>query len=359
MSRSARPGTTTAPTAGYLGWHGRGNVGDDAIHDAVRGALRGVELVDVPLYRRDVVRGPGRVVQLRRRAAGLVLGGGTCVGRSNWRRHVQWGRWLVADGAAFAVGVGVEDPAFSGRHSFSGQDELAQWAAVLRCFTGVSVRGPRSAELLGDVGVEATVVGDPALVLASPRAAPISGRIGINLGFGDDLWGHDPSGTAAAVGAACTILSGRGYELRGILLNADDRSWTEAALHDTGGVPMEIVPVPDAATAVSELAACEVALVSRLHAGVLAAVAGTPTVGLEYQPKCRDFALSVGAADLLVRTDAVVAADLVELVEHAHATRAVRAVALRGAVDLLRGRLQLAYADVLTELGVLVPAPTS
>ncbi len=40
-----------------------------------------------------------------------------------------------------------------------------------------------------------------------------------------------------------------------------------------------------------------------LHAGILAAVANVPFVSLEYQPKCRDFAATIGWEEFLVRTD--------------------------------------------------------
>ena len=41
----------------------------------------------------------------------------------------------------------------------------------------------------------------------------------------------------------------------------------------------------------------------KLHAGFLAAAANVPLVSLEYQPKCRDFAASIGWEEFVIRTD--------------------------------------------------------
>ena len=53
------------------------------------------------------------------------------------------------------------------------------------------------------------------------------------------------------------------------------------------------------------LAEADLVVGERLHAVVLAAAVGTPFVALEYRPKLADFAASVGADDVVVRTDQV------------------------------------------------------
>src|SRR5579862_5168872 len=56
-----RSSMTTTPLACYVGWHGQGNIGDDAIREAVEIGLDGVCLIDLPLYPRaiaaDMIRG--------------------------------------------------------------------------------------------------------------------------------------------------------------------------------------------------------------------------------------------------------------------------------------------------------------
>ncbi|WP_231965557.1 polysaccharide pyruvyl transferase family protein, partial [Mycobacterium sp. E802] len=181
---------------GYLGWHGRGNLGDDAIYEAVRAQFCGARFVDLPVLSRERLQAvaTGRSRLLRR--ATQVVGGGTLVGTRYFRRLVRRGMSSTS-GGSYAIGVGVDDPAFPRRQNASGSDELKRWVPLLSRFRVVSVRGPRSAELLGGVGLDVDVVGDPALLLPRPQVVAREGLIGLNLGFGDDLWGRDPGAVAA------------------------------------------------------------------------------------------------------------------------------------------------------------------
>jgi polysaccharide pyruvyl transferase WcaK-like protein len=53
------------------------------------------------------------------------------------------------------------------------------------------------------------------------------------------------------------------------------------------------------------LASADLVIGERLHSVVLAAAVGTPFVAVEYRPKLRDFARSVGRDDAVVRTDEI------------------------------------------------------
>jgi polysaccharide pyruvyl transferase WcaK-like protein len=339
----------TAPAVAYLGWHGLGNLGDDAIYDAVRSQLPGADFLDMPRFPHEIVRAfaTGKYPSLRR--SPQVLGGGTLVGRRDWRRWATRGMALTGSNGTFAIGVGVEDPVFVGRRSGSAKDELKRWAPILSKFHTVSVRGPRSAELLSDVGVDVRVSGDPALLLPSPGVTPQDGVIGVNLGFGDDLWGHDPQQVVTAMSGAARELSSQGYRLVGILMNSSDRRWTEAAL---SGASADIIAPADAQAAATEFARCSAVIVSRLHAGILASLSGTPTVSLEYQPKCRDFAQSIDNEQLLIRTDALSGATIVERVGGALADSPDIRTKTLAAVAGLRSRLQAEYAVLASELNL-------
>ena len=109
-------------------------------------------------------------------------------------------------------------------------------------------------------------------------------------------------------------LSSEGYRFVGVLMNRSDSRWTEAALSD---IAADIVRPADAGAAARELARCSVAIVSRLHAGILASLSGTPVISLEYQPKCRDFALSIDDERSLLRTDKLRASAVVDAVHGA------------------------------------------
>jgi polysaccharide pyruvyl transferase WcaK-like protein len=337
------------PLVAYLGWHSRNNLGDDAIYDAVRSQLPGATFVDMPCLPHEMIRAVATGLNRSLRRSTQVLGGGTLIGRRSWRRLVSRGMALTKSEGSYAIGVGVEDPVFLGRNSGSEKEELKRWAPILSEFRTVSVRGPRSAELLSDIGLSVQVSGDPALLLPRPDVVPEDGLIGVNLGFGDDLWGHDPTRLADEMSAAVRQLSSRGCRFVGILMNPDDKRWTEVALKD---IAADIVLPVDAAGAARELARCSVVIVSRLHAAILAAVSDTPVISLEYQPKCRDFALSIDDERSLIRTDKLSDAAVVDRVAETLADSSNIRLKTRAAVAGLQQRLRAEYADLARHLGL-------
>ncbi|UMB67553.1 polysaccharide pyruvyl transferase family protein [Mycobacterium paraterrae] len=338
----------------YLGWQGMGNIGDDAIYDAVRSQLPGATVLHQPRFPGERLRAATTGLNRSLRRSIQLVGGGTLIGRRHWRRMVVRGQTLTRRNGSYAIGVGVEDPTFVGKRSGSGKGELQRWVPLLSEFRTVSVRGPRSAELLADAGLDVTVAGDPALLLPRPDVTAEDGLIGLNLGFGDDLWGRDPNLVASHIGGAVRHLTSEGYRFVGILMNHADRRWTEQAL---AGIDADIIHPPDATTAAHQLAHCSLAIVSRLHAGILAALSATPVISLEYQPKCRDFARSINDERSLLRTDTLTTSTVIDHTHHTlHNAPHIRTTT-HHAVTHLRQQLTHQYATVAHQLGL--PTPTS
>lgn len=347
-----RPPRPRRAALGYLGWIGFGNMGDEAIHRALVAALPDIELVPLPLGVRAGLRSVRHIASYRGTA--VLLGGGTVVGRRIWRVHLAQAL-LLTGGPARMVGAGVEDPSFTRPGHLSEARELQRWRRLLARFPRVTVRGPRSARLLADVGVESEVIGDPALLLDpdGPLAPTEPDLIGINLGASDDLWGHDQGAVVTEVATALARLATRGWRFRALVVNGDDEKHTRqcARRAGLGGSRFEIVAATDPQAFLHSVAACRLVVAERLHAAVLAARLGIPTVTLAYQPKCLDFAESVGIEDLAIRTDEVSSGPLAEVIADATS----REVALRHHLDRrvehLRQRLRAETTSLAAELG--------
>ncbi len=308
----------------YVGWVGFGNLGDDAIAEAVLPPLSPDEVV-------YAAHGPAdlrRVIGTGARQRHLLLGGGTAIGRRNWRAIMNFAGAVQARRRPwFMIGAGVEDPGFGGRNSFSGNDELARWRRTLRRFDRVTVRGPRSAELLAGIGVDASVVGDPALLLRpdpAPFATAPTGALGVALGFGDDLWGHAQQRVLDAVASVARDRVRSGGTVRLLVMNDDDTAAAEhiaTAANEQQPGSAVVHRVRTSAEFFDALAGCDVLVAQRLHGAVLAAAAEVPVVALEYQPKCYDFMASIDQAELCLRCDTVTAASLTDALRLVEATR--------------------------------------
>jgi polysaccharide pyruvyl transferase WcaK-like protein len=338
------------PLVAYLGWQRMGNIGDDAIYDAVRSQLPGATVLDQPRFPREKIHAAATGLNRSLRRSTQVVGGGTLIGTRYFRRLVARGQALTQRNGSYAIGVGVEDPIFDRRQNASAKDELKRWVPILSEFHTVSVRGPRSAQLLADAGLNVHVSGDPALLLPHPDVTAQDGLIGLNLGFGDDdLWGQDPAHVAEQIGGATKQLASQGHRFVGILMNRADRRWTEQALTGTNA---QIVHPPDANAAARELARCSLTIVSRLHAGILAALSATPVISLEYQPKCRDFALSINDERSLIRTDTLTTTTVIDRVHHTLDNAPHIRTTTHNAVTHLRHQLTNEYATVAHQLGL-------
>ncbi|MGA8114956.1 MAG: polysaccharide pyruvyl transferase family protein [Actinocatenispora sp.] len=345
----------------YVGWTGRGNLGDDAIAEALTPRLSNVEPWHVPTDVAGFARriAAGGTVHAGNRA--LLLGGGTVIGRRNWRMLLRATSTLLARRRPWhLIGAGVEDPAFQGRNSFSDSGELARWVDTCARFERVTVRGPRSAELLASVGVAAEIVGDPALLHEAPPVSARDRLVGVNLGFGDDLWGHDHDRVVGATADLVRGLVADGWSARLLVINQADRRYAEDCLR-RAGIPADRAEIRGTDTVADYLTAageCTVLVAERLHALVLGAIVGTPLVGLEYQPKCADFLRSIEATRHNYRTDAVSAEDLRAAVDDLTARHDTESSRLTGQVEVLRGRLREELGRLRVSLGEVEPVVT-
>jgi polysaccharide pyruvyl transferase WcaK-like protein len=230
-----------------------------------------------------------------------LLGGGTLINQSPWLIDF-FGEALdrARTGQGLTLGTGVGDLAFWG-------NQFDRWLPLLRRCCAVGVRGPVSLALLEQNGfAQAEMVGDPYLWLRAPaEPAPQTRRLGVNLGgTNNSLWGD--GGDAALLdrmSEALIKLKAGGWNFSWISVWSRDLPLLERVRER---VDPTSPPVLDARTqqleSFSALARCEIFIGEKLHACAMAAVAGVPFIALEYQPKVRDFAASLGMEPWVVST---------------------------------------------------------
>ena len=334
------------PSLAYVGWLGYGNAGDEALLDAFRLAFSDRPVSHVSHEKLLwLARATG---MLRGRVAGVVLGGGTLIGHPTFRRHLEWLLQAVPGQPSFALGTGVLDPAFPDRPRDEAEHELKRWLPLLHRLKRVSMRGPLSRELLATLGVDARIVGDPALLLRPPLATPREDHhvLGLNVGLTFNAWGSDSDRllrSIVAVGRDWTAAGGR-VEL--FPMWGPDVSLSREAAGRIGGHVSVFTRFAEVDTLLSRLQRCHVFVGMKLHSIVLAAAAGVPGVMIEYQPKCRDFHASVGRERFTLRSDELDPERLRELTSAVTADRDEQAAELATAVDEHRAALAREVAEV-------------
>ncbi|MEW1958804.1 polysaccharide pyruvyl transferase family protein [Kineococcus sp. NPDC059986] len=348
-------GARELPAAGegisYLGFAGQRNIGDDAILEAHQRWTLGRPVNQLPVHHVPEVLS-------RARAAGpnpVLLGGGTLVGRADWLARVK-----AFDGAGLAsswslMGVGVEDPTFSGRRVHASWDDLKAWADVLPTFGEVTVRGPLSQGILAEVGVDSRVVGDPALFFAHDRV-PVEtdgDLVGMSVAVPEDVWGGDPGAVVTALSEAARLLVQQGRRVRLLAMHPADLAPSEAVARAVGrGEAVEVLSPPTTDDFVSAVRDCSVVVGQRLHAVVLASAVGVPSLAIEYRPKCLDFQLSIDRGDWTLSTRGLDAGDVVERAQELLEQRDEHSAAVQVGVARLVGELSADAVRVRRRVGL-------
>ena len=308
---------TTRPRARYIGWTGHHNLGDEVMVEAVRDLLPWADV--------ETDGDPGRL---------LILGGGTLINRSSYLR-----RLIGLDTPSVercVLGTGVASPDYWGL-----LEDPDAWIRWLSSCAYVGVRGPHSYERLRSWGFEGSleVSGDSALLIQRPPVDTVPGRVVLApIWTKGRLWGGSDHAVATTMAAAVETWRDEGREVVAMSSSPDDDGQILEIGREIGDTLLPFVRgYVDTETAIETIASAEVVVGERLHACVIAAAVGTPFVPIEYRPKLRDFAASVGVENLVIRTD-----DLTHevLTEHVVAAIAEGTEGANGHVDRYRQRLR-------------------
>jgi len=285
------------PKAAYVGgWTGKQNLGDEALRPAVERLFPQLSLFQFH---------GGRLARSALRAIPTlkcgVLGGGTLIGqKGHWLEIAQ--EFLAQRKSLMLFGTGIEEPDF-----WPGEPALEAWKPVLDRCTFLGVRGPISANALRRLGYgNAVIVGDP--VLAFAREAinenPIPRSVGINVGTADGrLFGSDERRIISEMSRFARIARKAGWTVEWFVVWPKDLAATLQAANESGTNQIVHTIYQDYEYFIARARRLSTFVGMKLHATLLATCALTPSLMVEYRPKCRDYMQSIGQDEATIRTD--------------------------------------------------------
>lgn len=334
----ARAGRGAHARLAYIGGHGSGNAGDDAIYEAAEQLFPDSRLLTYHLPARE-----GRLARVglggKKYFRRLLIGGGTFLNDSTLvtvRAALEQGLPVATLGTG-AGSMGLNMPR---------RVDLSAWTDLMAHFDAIGVRGPVSKAALENAGVSRVeVVGDLALLHSRPerpeRAETRRFAVSAAQPFPRHVEGFSLE-RLDELGDAVSALMKRGWEPVFVAMDAHDEI---ALAHVKSRVTAGHFPTlhPGTTSALLDLFdGCAFTLAIRLHAAVLSTCVGTPSLMLGYRDKCLDFMASLGLeawhVDLFEPKPDIVTKAL----ELAEAAQSLRQVVLSSSLEM-KARLE-AYA---------------
>ena len=343
----------------YQGWTGWRNLGDEAMFEACRRALPRIEWMARPPFDAHAASLPARVIASWRNGAEdlfvrrpALLGGGTLINRvPEWLDAYRRLR-RIARKPVPVFSPGVANPEFWSSKA-GWRDTRLQWRDALCELPEIGVRGPQSKRLLDEAGARnVRVTGDPALIFYRGAPAQPGARrsIGINAGrSGGETWGSEDRMIAALADCA-QRLAALGFAVRVFPVWDRDEAVCRQLARDARLAPENVDPlILDADAFIDYVERFDVVVSVKLHAAVLAAAAGVAFVAIEYRPKVRDFAESIGCAAQTFRSSDIDGGKLVRAVLELYDCLPVARERLHASVSELSQTLR-AYARRIEQL---------
>jgi len=298
---------------GYIGWLGKNNLGDEAMYFAFCKLFENLKVF--PFKYTDKIRLYEKYMRQKAYRA-VFLGGGTLI---NYKRSYLESLKLAQQffEQTFVFGSGVNSPEFWSKIQGS-VDNLKEWVDCLSRCKFVGVRGPLSKKILDQAGLyNAKVIGDPALYLADKKIEQKKKikRIGINLGISyGRVWGNEEEILNYIVRFA-KVISNDGWNITLFPVWKEDLEYVEEAARRIGNSVLICYEYKSVERSMDFLRSCDVFMGEKLHSVILSMCAYTPSIMLEYRPKCLDFMMSMDLEEFNVRTDSLSIDLLVHLLD--------------------------------------------
>lgn len=312
----------------YLGWLGKGNVGDDVLFELFKILFykystidRNTTAVNIDVY--PMVND----YKIKMNFYDLVvLGGGSLIHLPYWLRICK--EAIHQDVPVVSWGTGF-DGYFKSKEfttNYLKQNNLKQFADIYNDFTYLSVRGPYTKKIMmaSEVNKGIHEIGDPALLYAdevfeSHMTPSVKNNKQILINWGtsyNHIFGYNELQVEQELVDVTHQLLTRGYTVRIYPI------WTE----DIPAVKRLATKVNDdnctAQTVVLDAKALHQTILNsyfsinlKLHANIFAASANKPFISLAYRGKCFDFAQTVQCLDYTIATDEVNAEKIMNMVD--------------------------------------------
>lgn len=242
----------------------------------------------------------------------LVLGGGTLLSP-----HGNLGDAAIHEAKNrrvpyFIFGTGLESINWEGLPEYQ---QLRDFVDMVCEASLIGVRGPLSKDYLVALGVPADrvqIVGDLAVVLESYLQSDLNFQfgegkwLGVNIGtsFGR-VYGGNESHMAYELGRVLRELVSQRWKVCLFPVWPRDIKIQKTVTKQLADIPdvMSIEKVLTHRKIISLVGNFDAIIAMKLHAGIFAAIAGTPYLPWAYRPKIEDFATSIGLENFIVRSD--------------------------------------------------------
>ncbi|MFS0864950.1 polysaccharide pyruvyl transferase family protein [Fredinandcohnia sp. 179-A 10B2 NHS] len=311
----------------YLGWLGKGNVGDDVLFELFKTMFykyghytnhNTVANIDayptVQNYKIDISN-----YDL------IVLGGGSLIHLPYWLKICVQG--IESGIPVVSWGTGL-DGAYKKEHlnsvSLGDQDE-SHFRAIYEHFDYISVRGPFTKNMLTNIGVNRKVyeIGDPALAYASEifgdqlEIDENSRNVLVNWGTSyNNVFGRNELAVEDELVVVIHSLISKGYTVTVYPIWTEDIAHVRRLAQKVNDNRCEVITEVYEAKILQKLISKSYLSINfKLHANILSASANRPFISLAYRGKCFDFAQTVNCSEYAIATDEVTSTKVMDLVD--------------------------------------------
>lgn len=300
---------TNKKKAIYVGCTGMGNLGDEAIYQAIKHYLSSDIFIYALPYDNVNAGKIGRRWFLKNPDL-IILGGGTIIKKGpkeSYLKIIQNQVELYPKAKTIILGPGVADANFAGSNGDI-VDVLA-WKLFLDKSTFVSVRGELSKKQLElwEVKNEIYILHDPVVYYAKHAILPKnkSKKIAINFAFiGNKIYGKNPKLIEEFANGIVQLLIENGWEIFLYPTTKSDLNYMQNVIglkkHKEIKVYEDYINIDKSLSFIESM---DVFLGQRLHSIIFAACVYTPFHAIEYEPKTSDFLITTGFENYLTRTD--------------------------------------------------------